>query len=79
MPSLESAFPAAGYKCVVAVLLIDFPVYHFSRFAAPVLLPESATGGAGKVKSTIQGKILGADFRANGMIYFGLIWLLPSE
>jgi hypothetical protein len=48
MPSLEKAFPAAGYRICGGDLLIDFLCWHFSRFAVPVLCPESATGEVGK-------------------------------
>jgi hypothetical protein len=61
MPSLKKPFLLQVTECVGGVLLVNFLCCHFSRFAVPVLSPESAIGGVRKNKVK---QCRGPDFRA---------------
>jgi hypothetical protein len=79
MPSLEKPFLLQVTECVGSGLLMNFLCCHFSRFAVPVLCPESAIGGLRKKKVNRAGdQNSGPDFTTSGKIHFGLILLVLS-
>jgi hypothetical protein len=61
MPSLKKPFLLQVTECVCGGSVVNFLCCHFSRFAVPVLCPESAIGGVRKNKVK---KCRGPDFGA---------------
>jgi hypothetical protein len=59
---------------------MNFLCCHFSRFAVPVLCPESAIGGLRKKRLTVPWiRIQGQTLQQSGKIHFGLILLVLSK